>query len=291
MTSEMDLDHVAVVVGDLDRAERNYTRLGFQLTPRSSHKGPVAPDGEIGPWGSGNHCAMFRQGYLELLGITDADLYKAHIDRRLARYEGLHLIAFGTDDAGTTAAALGAKGVRISAPAQLGRDVPYGEGTRPGKFSIANLDEALYPEADFIVIEQQTRGVLWQPALMEHPNGALSLESVTLCCSDPDDLVARLTPALGGPRNGRFDLTPGVLAIISAKDLADRLPDCAPPGALPCVVATAIGVRSLRQTEDWLVQNDVPLLSTNNGCLRVGSETGCGAVIEFIQSTLEESGQ
>ena len=64
------LDHVALVVPDLDAAAASYRRLGFRLTAKSSHKGAL-PSGEIGPWGTGNYCAMFEQGYFEILGITD----------------------------------------------------------------------------------------------------------------------------------------------------------------------------------------------------------------------------
>jgi adenine-specific DNA-methyltransferase len=71
MTTELCLDHVGIVVPDLEAARQAYDRLGFRLTPRSPHEGRLTPDGPVETWGSGNHCAMFRRGYLELLGITD----------------------------------------------------------------------------------------------------------------------------------------------------------------------------------------------------------------------------
>ena len=41
----------------------------------SSHKGRITPDGPVVQWGSGNHCAMFRHGYFEILGLTDPNRY------------------------------------------------------------------------------------------------------------------------------------------------------------------------------------------------------------------------
>lgn len=288
MPSPLDLDHVAVVVRDLDVAERNYRRLGFQLTPRSAHKGPVPPDGAMGLWGTGNHCAMFRRGYYELLGVTDPTRFKDHIDRRLARYEGLHLIAFGTDNAERTTAEMRGRGARLSDAAELGRDVPYGSTTRPGRFAIANFDPETYSEADFILIEQLTRDVLWQPPLLDHPNGAVSLESVTIVTDDCDALTARLNPILGPPRDGRFELAGGALDLVTHDALAARFPGANPPVEQPCVIAVTIGVADLAATKALLAAHDVPLLRDDLASLMVGPQIGCGAVVEFVATTRKD---
>ena len=70
---DLQLDHVGVAVATLDQARETYAKLGFTLTARSIHSGSKEPGGPVVPWGSGNHCAMFEQGYLELIGITDPD--------------------------------------------------------------------------------------------------------------------------------------------------------------------------------------------------------------------------
>ena len=226
----MELDHVAVVAAALERGRAAFARLGFRLTPRSSHREPVPPHGAVADWGSGNHCAMFRQGYLEVLGITDPGGYKAHLDHRLARHEGLHLIGFGTADALAEVADLRARGVAIEAPQRLSCAVPFGEATRPGSFLIASLDPDVFPEADFIVIEQQTRDLLWPPALMDHPTGTVALDRAVVASADPAATIARLRLLPGAGRAGRFDLSPGVLEVIGAEEMAGRLPGSAPPG-------------------------------------------------------------
>lgn len=282
----MDLDHVAVVVADLDPARAAFARLGFHLTPRSTHRGPV-PGGGVADWGTGNHCAMFRQGYFELLGITDPAGYKPHLDRRLRRYEGLHLIAFGTRDMASEMARLRARGVAVADPRQIGRDVPFGDGTRPGRFDIANLDPETYPEADFLIIEQLTREVLWQPGLLDHPNGVVSLEGAVIASADPTATCARLAPVLGTPSGtegqGRLALSPGALEVVAAKALSARLPGCAAPAAAPCGAAVVFGVRALAETRQYLREAGVALAADEPDVLRVGPEAACGCSLEFVE--------
>ena len=288
MDSRLDLDHVAVVVGDLDRAQTDYERMGFRLTPRSSHSGPL-PDGTTGPWGTGNHCAMFGTGYFEILGVTDPSRHKTHIDRRLAAYEGLHLVAFGTEDAASAVAELRTRGATLTDPAELGRDVPYGSGTRPGRFAISNLDGDIYPEADFIVIEQKTRDVLWQETLLEHPNGAKSLAGVTIHATDPDDFVERMTAVLGPAGSGGFRLRSGVLDLASHSALGRRFPGCRPPVPGPCVCAVTIGVDDLDRTRALLTANGVDAGQTDRNSLFVLPGQACGAIVEFAPVAAVES--
>ena len=283
----MDLDHAAVVVADLDRGQAAFARLGFRLTPRSSHRGPV-PGRGMADWGSGNHCAMFAQGYFEVLGITDPAGYKPHLDRRLGRYEGLHLVAFGTQDAVAEVAGLRARGVAVGDPEELGRDVPCGDGTRPGRFAIANLDPGCYPEADFIVIEQKTREVLWQPALLDQPNGVTGLARVTLVATDRDAALARLAPVLGPARGGRFALEPGEVEVIGQGEVAVRLPGCAQPGHAPCGAAVTFTAADLGRTRAWLAGAGVAVLADDGATILVGPEWGCGAAVEFVQEGTAE---
>src|SRR5437870_3505618 len=51
-----DLDHVILVVDDLDRAAGLFTDLGFTVTPRSDH-----------PFGTANRLIVFDNNFIELL--------------------------------------------------------------------------------------------------------------------------------------------------------------------------------------------------------------------------------
>ena len=116
-----ELDHAGIAVRDLDAAEAAYRRLGFNLTPRSIHSGSVEPGGPVVPWGSGNHCAMFADGYLEIVGLTDPALHSS-VKTFLERYEGAHIIAIGSGDTDATYRALSTRSEGVKAPVRLQRD-------------------------------------------------------------------------------------------------------------------------------------------------------------------------
>ncbi len=62
------IDHVVVMVEDLDAAANNWKRLGFTISPRGTHSAKL---------GSGNYTIMFGDDYIELLGILTPTEYNA----------------------------------------------------------------------------------------------------------------------------------------------------------------------------------------------------------------------
>jgi catechol 2,3-dioxygenase-like lactoylglutathione lyase family enzyme len=282
------LDHVALVVPDLDGAAAAYRKLGFRLTPKSSHRGAL-PSGEVGPWGTGNYCAMFAKGYFEILGITDPTLPHDNVARRLAHYAGLHLIALGTQDARAASAELQAKGVPgVAAPIFVGRDVPYGDGTKLGRFAIAYLDETLYPEADFIIIEQQTPDILWQPQLLTHPNGVTALRSVTVVSDDAAATIARLIPVLGEPDGCGFALSPGRLHVVAAADAMARDPGAGRPEPVPKVIAVSFTVADLAETASVLNAGGVPFAEDDRS-VHIAPADAAGAFVDFVHERETET--
>ena len=61
-TNISGLDHVVILVRDLDAAQATYARLGLTLTPRGFHS-----------IGTHNHCSMFGSDYVELLAVRTDD--------------------------------------------------------------------------------------------------------------------------------------------------------------------------------------------------------------------------
>ena len=144
--TELSLDHVGIAIADLDAGEAQFQRLGFQLTPRGYHTlPPPSPGTERPRTGTGNHCAMLRRGYLELIGITDP-AYQGRLRADLARYEGLHLAAFGTKDAPATARALRRAGLEAAEPRILERPIEEQGETHLARFEIVDFPDKLLPE-------------------------------------------------------------------------------------------------------------------------------------------------
>src|SRR3546814_14324030 len=116
-----------------------------------------------------SHCAMFRNGYFELLGLVDASLHST-ARKMLEKYQGLHIVAMDSPSADAAYAQLQAAQAAVPAPLTLERDAPFGphdEQVRRARFRIINLDVEAYPEARFIAFKHAPRAVLSQP----HPTG------------------------------------------------------------------------------------------------------------------------
>ena len=251
--TDLTLDHVALVTPSLEASKEDYESLGFTLTRESSHKGRVAPDGPVVPWGSGNHCAMFEQGYFEILGVTDPSRYHAHFDAALKRYHGVSLIALGCESASELYEEHHERVSGLLEPVEVGRDVPFGAGTREGLFRIVHLDDGVFPEAELFFIEHATPDVLWQESLSEHENRTRRLESITICSESPEETAARVERCcgLGGSAvDGRpfFELSRGTISISSPEDIGRRYPDAVLP-AVPSVAVVTLGVDDVVETE------------------------------------------
>lgn len=272
------LDHVALATDSLDRAAVAWERLGFTLTRRSSHSGAD------GPWGTGNHCMMFHEGYFELIGVTDAALYHEHLRVLLDRYTGLHLVALGTDDSDVTHADVRKRTDAIGEPYAIARQVPFGNGSREGRFRITEIDPAWFPEADLFFCQHDTPDVLWQADLMRHANGATSLAGVVLVCDDPAEVAGRMQQVTGvTPSSGEtgpvLDLQRGRVELQTPRAFADRHAGSVPPPT-PWVGAVMFGVSDLAVTRSVLSANGVEAMA-DGGCLMVPPHETDGACVVF----------
>ena len=286
----LELDHTGVAVRDLDLGQAAYERLGFTLTPRSYHSGSRTAGGPVEKWGSGNHCAMFENGYLEIIGITDPSLYSSTKDY-LDRYEGQHIVAIGSGDADKSYPILSGRFEGVTPATQLQRQAPFGpnnEETRLAAFRNIHVDRENFPEAKLIFIDHLTRDVLWQPHLLEHPNGAVALSEVALCVEDLDETCGRLSRLFGTqpeevrPGGKVFHLSRGNVYVITETRLKEWV-GISPP-AMPYVAGFGIAVKDLDATREYLASRDAPTTDHPYPALWVAPEHSCGPVITFSQA-------
>ena len=236
------LDHVGIAGPSLDALAKQYEALGFTLTPFAQHHAP-GPDGVMRPIGTGNHCAMLRQGYLELIAVVDPALPSNTLDRFLARYTGMHIVAFGIADAAAELARLQADGVPIPGIAWLERPVGTPSGTATARFARLPMPDA--PEGRVQLIEHLTPELLWQPHLLDHANHAVSLDEVIIAATDPAETatrLARLAATTPSPCEGGFvvGLGAGRMRIVTKEAAAAALPGLAVP-CLPFIAGLRIG--------------------------------------------------
>ncbi len=284
--TELTLDHVALVVSDLDRASEIYTRMGFTLSPRSSHKGRLEPDGPVEPWGTGNHCAMFATGYLEILGITDKERHSEHVQVLLDEYEGLHLIALGCAEAEAEANNIRHRLGKGAEPYAVSRDVPMTDGSsKQATFNILQLPDESFPEADLFLIEHRNKDVIWQPDMLSQPNGVVGLSEVIVCSDDIQDTAGRLSAALGiSPTGGNdtlvFELARGTIKIITPDALGVLFVDIQLP-KLPWVAAVEFLTADIGATAKYLQENDFKVRQMRDDSVWIDATQADGAVVIF----------
>lgn len=281
------LDHIAVVNRELAGLEDAFTRMGFQLTATSRHSGSLTPGGPVEPMGSGNRCAMLKEGYLELLAVVDPKFNYERIDVMLAKHTGMHNMAFGCDDSPAAQAHLNAAGFNVTAPSLLERMAETSQGPQLVRFRNLRLPLDEMPEGTIIVIKHETPDLLWEPHLLVHPNGAVGLREITLCVADLDEVAPRYGRLLGvkPERQGEratFNLPRGRYVIVSEAELPRAVPGATAP-LLPFPAAFTCSVEKLDATAALFKDNGVPH-GKHDGRLVVPAEFGGGATVMFEQA-------
>ncbi len=264
MSTALALDHVALCARELDPLVAAFGRLGFALSPLSRQSGPRAPGGEVETFGSGNRCAFLRHGYVELLGILDPALFANGVDRFVARYEGMHIIALAMADEEGNLARLRAAGIDLPGVSRLQR--PVEPGGPMAHFARLPLPDA--PEGRLQLIRHLTPELVWDPRWMDHANRAEALTEVILVNDPVAGSAARFSrlaglPLLPDPAGGFLLELPGAAGVAGPEAPAIRtairilephaLPEVLPGVAIPAlpflagmVVRTADGNAAIR---------------------------------------------
>jgi hypothetical protein len=285
------LDHVGICLADPAPAWNRYEALGFTLSPVARQSGRRTPDGPVEPYATGNRCAFFREGYLEVLGIMDQALFDNDLGRFLARYTGAHIIALAVADEHAALARLRLAGIPISGISHLERPVEAPDGPR-ARFARLPLPEA--PEGRIQLIRHLTPELVWQERWLNHANHVVALESVVLVTQTPAETAARFARLAGvalepDPAGGFCLALAGDLAApIGGPRGATRIRILAPgslAAVLPGVVAPAVpfiaGVTLRTDDGNAAVARLLPQLRPVAEGLMLMPEDACGMALVF----------
>ena len=241
------LDHVAHFVPDMDPAAAALERCGFRLTPFTPQTNRV--DGKPVAAGTGNRCAMFRRGYVEILAaVADTPLAR-QLNERLARHVGLHLAAFSSADAAAEHHRLAAAGFPVLPLVDMRRPVATDSGEEEARFTIARIAPGSMPEGRIQFLTHYTEHLVWPERYLDHPNGAQALAAVWIAAADPAEPAERFARFTGRParRDGAImtiALERGALRFATPEFLAREF-GIAPGPPLPYLAASEIEVASL----------------------------------------------
>ncbi|UEM04648.1 VOC family protein [Skermanella rosea] len=266
------IDHTLVGVRDLEAARATWRHLGFTVTPRGRHIG----------WGTGNYCIMFPGDYVELLGIVDPGQFLNRLDTLLeTRGEGFLGLAFSAPD--PDAVHLAHPDV-TGPPKDLGRLLELPEGTVTPRFSLVHFKPEATPGLSAFCCTHLTPGLLRRPDWLDHANGAIGLEGVTVPAEDPAAL-APAYEALFGPASlhagrGRLDIRAGThdLRFVAPDRLARRY-----PGLEPAPVMTVL-CRDLAETGAYLGGQGIATAEAPGARIVVPPDQANGVILEFAVS-------
>jgi len=237
---DLCLDHVAHFVPDLGAAAALLESLGFTVTPASEHQ--IAGE----PAGTANRCLMLEQGYIEILAPTLDTPNAQRVREHMARYDGVHLVCFGTPAAEAEHARLAAHGFDPEPVVRLERSIEEGERVR---FNVVYVPPDRMPEGRVQYCEHLTPEHIWQSRHVKHANAVTGLTAAYIVARDPVETAARWARYAGlipGPDGAmvRLDTARGKIFIATRKALStfiEQVPEAPGIAAIRLSVADADG--------------------------------------------------
>jgi hypothetical protein len=281
--SDVFLDHHGHFVPDMDAASAALTRLGFRLTPYTEHSLTTDPNQPPRPSGTANRCIMLCEGYIEVLSAVGHAPMAEQLRDAVARYTGLHLLAFSTADAAAEHARLAALGFTLQPLVHLSRAF---EGDHL-RFSVIRLDPGqAMQEGRIQFLTHETPDLLWGKDLLDHPNRIIAMREVVLASADPDEAAARYARYLGRPATPvpggwHIALARGGLTILSASALKAALPGIVIP-TLPFIAASTLISQDIQATVAYLEAADITLTATAPGVFRAEVMPALGSTMIFM---------
>lgn len=278
---EIFLDHVGWFVGDLDQAATRLQRLGFAPSAIRQQQN-VALDGTLLPSGTSNRLVRLRRGFLEFLASTSDTPLAAQLQRAIARYEGLHLIAFSHADLEAQRARLVTCGFEMQSIVRLS-----GRTREEVSWSVLRTLPHVMPEGRIQFVYPHTPELSWPPGSTEHPNHADSLTGVVVCTSEPDEVKNRFGAYLGRDTDsGGLATDRGHVHIVGPEDARKVLPDFRPPD-LPCMAAVTVMTTDLGETRRVIRNNGIAPLARSDGILWISPTDALGCYLGFHDSNLD----
>jgi len=270
----LGIDHVVILVRDLDAAAETFARLGFALTPRGRHS-----------IGTQNHCLMFERDYLELLAIAEPHPVTTAFADFLAVAEGAGAIAFSSDDAAAAHASLQADGIAAQAPVDFSRPVALPSGSRDARFRIVQLANEATPGCRSFLCQHFTPEVVWRDEYRNHPVGLVGLAGVSIVTDAPDDTARAWDRVLGTTSAVASEdrrLRVGGAEIVFGDREAWRSAPAAPAArAVPFIAALRLRVRDRAAAAAALERGGFDAKRLADGSLAIAAEHAHGVALVF----------
>jgi hypothetical protein len=268
------------------KAAAAFETLGFILTPYVAHRVAGAPGQPAQPAGTGNRCAMLRRGYLEILAAVDGvdtQLSRQH-NAAIARYTGVHLLAFTTANADAAYAHLSAGGFEPVEPMRLRRPLRMPDGREvEAAFTVLRVPPNAMPEGRIQMLTQETPDLVWQPHLIASENGISELTGALICVDDPTAVAERYGRFLGRAAQGddhfrTIMLDRGRLGFATPARCARLLPGIE-AGDTPSMPAVSLLAEDIAVSREFFVTRRIQLLFERRGGFCIHPDVAAGAAL------------
>lgn len=286
-SSETTIDHVGLVGRDIAAMTAAYRRLGFTVTDPAALTQP-GPDGDPVPLGQVSAHIIFPDTYIELTAVLQPGQGN-HLDRWIAKREGLHILALRSADAAASWDALAAHGLVMPPLRAASRDVKAGGARGIADFKWFQIPESIASEGFACVVEHQTPELVFIPAMTAHANGALRVLGLSALVGDLDEAVSRYRRLPGAevkpfPLGRYIMLKTQRFVAMTAKGLAAVCPGAKLPDE-PAFAAFAVTVKDIGATRACLAANGVPFQTSGEQSLWVKPEHACGSILMFVDES------
>lgn len=185
------IDHVIAAASDFPALEAAFSRLGFHVTGGGTHP----------HLGTRNRIIVLGEGYLELLGIADAERASPVLTRRLAG-DGSGWVGFALQSADIAAEAEAIRGRGVDVRGPLPGRLVSPSGTVRGWRVLTHDSDDLWASSEPVpfLIQHDTEGethrmeLAGAGGLAPHANGARRIQAVTVAVrshAGAEDVFAR----------------------------------------------------------------------------------------------------
>lgn len=288
------LHHIGLINVDLKQSAASYERLGFTLTPVSIPRIPLKPGGEPQILGVANRHILFSNNYFELLGIVDPERWAAitreqrgpyDLDGPLSRYEGLHVMHFGTTHIEQVKERLDTEGVACSAIKAFQRNVQTDTGEQMMRARTIHFAPERNPEGLLQIAQHDTPELVFQDRYMHHRNGAIALTEIVIVTETPAAYAAKYERYTGHEsktitlHHHLLDLGFSRIIVVDPEGLETIIPNLSLP-QLPFMAGFTVEVTDLQLVNGVLFENNVRF-QKRPGAVFVYPEAAAGCAVIF----------
>jgi catechol 2,3-dioxygenase-like lactoylglutathione lyase family enzyme len=271
------IDHVVVVVRDIEAARAAYTALGFQVQPRGFHA----------RLGTANHLMIFGDNYFELIGIVEPNPFNAERRAWLEKNGGgLANAALRTDGADIAYAAWTAAGLQPDPVLDFDRAVDIAGKAERAAFRTVRLGTLRARLLGFFACEHCTPQFVYRQEWGRHANGVTALAGATVIAEDPTTDEAYVRKVFGDAAVRRED---GGLVVrsggtpiryVTRDRFAALYTGTAPTRSDDHPALLSFAVADVARTQAVLRDGGVAHTATPDRVL-VPASAACGVCIEF----------